>query len=248
MSWTASSRTFASAALLAGALAFAGCDAPREPRVETTAEPASEARDSRLLHADDFANLDRWVIEAERPASVTVRDGVLDVDTPAGITLWFTPRLEGPVEIEFEATAVAEGGPNDDVSDLNVFWMATNRDGGAPFPGRTGKFEDYNDLLTYYVGLGGNRNTTSRFRRYIGDAERRPLLPEHDLTTPDVLLVPNAKQKITLIADRNKIAYKRDGRTLFQLEDPAPYTSGWFALRSTKSHLRIERLRIRRLE
>ena len=43
------------------------------------------------------------------------------------------------------------------------------------------RFAAYNDLKTYYVGLGGNRNTTTRFRRYIGDPETRPLLPEHDL-------------------------------------------------------------------
>ena len=221
------------AGMLAGVLTLAGCQS---------------FSDSRLLHSDDFANLDRWVIEAEHAdARVTVHDGALDIDTPAGITLWFEPRLEGPLEIEFEATAVAEGGPNDEVSDLNVFWMASNRDGSAPF-GRTGRFEDYNDLVTYYVGLGGNRNTTTRFRRYIGDAERRPLLPEHDLTSPDVLLVPETKQKITLMADRNRIEYKRDGRALFQFDDPQPYTQGWFALRTTKSHLRIERLRIRRLD
>jgi len=29
-------------------------------------------------------------------------------------------------------------------------------------------------------------------------------------------------------------------------DDPAPYTSGWFALRTTYSHLRIGKLRIRR--
>ena len=59
------------------------------------------------------------------------------------------------------------------------------------------RFADYNDLKTYYVGLGGNRNTTTRFRRYIGDPATRPLLPEHDLSVADVLLVPNQKQKIT---------------------------------------------------
>jgi hypothetical protein len=188
------------------------------------------------------------VLESEQPARVAAGNGVLDIDTPAGLTLWFKPRLTGPVEIQFDATAVDAGGPNDQVSDLNVFWMASNRDGSAPFPSsRNGRFAAYNDLLTYYVGLGGNRNTTSRFRRYIGDSDLRPLRPEHDLSTPDTLLVPNRKQTITLIADRNTIEYKRDGRTLFRLEDPAPYTSGWFAIRTTQSHLRIERLRIRSL-
>ena len=86
---------------------------------------------------------------------------------------------------------------------------------------RAGRFAAYNDLKTYYVGLGGNRNTTTRFRRYIGDPETRPLLPEHDRSSPDVLLVPNRKQKIILIADRNTIEYRRDGKTLFRLEDRA---------------------------
>jgi hypothetical protein len=232
MSWTASSRTFASA--LALLLTLAACQAPHGA--------------GRLIHSDDFRSMNDWHVEAEQLSRVSVRGGALDIETSAGLTLWFKHRLEGPVEIEFDATAVSAGGPHDEVSDLNVFWMASNRDGSAPFPSsRQGRFAAYNDLLTYYAGLGGNRNTTSRFRRYVGDADNRPLLPEHDLGSSDVLLVPNRKQRITLIADRNRIEYKRDGRTLFKLDDPQPYTRGWFAIRTTRSHLRIERLRIRGL-
>ena len=141
---------------------------------------------------------------------------------------------------------MAEGGANDHVSDLNVFWMASNRDGAEPVfaKPRSGAFAEDNDLRTYYVGLGGNRNTTTRFRRYIGDPVQRPLLREHDLGSPEVLLVPNKKQTITLIADRNTIEFIRDGVTLFRVDDPAPYTHGWFALRTTQNHLRVERLRI----
>jgi hypothetical protein len=229
MSSTASSRTFVSALLL-----LAGC----------VAVPRGE-----LLHQDDFHDgLALWHVEAEKPGRVSAVNGVLDIDVPAGVTLWFKPRLEGPVTIEFEATAVAEGGPNDHVSDLNVFWMANNAEGAAPFftKKRSGAFAEYNDLRTYYVGLGGNRNTTTRFRRYIGDPVTRPLLPEHDLRTPAAMLVPNRKQRITLVANGSTIEYRRDDELLFRLEDPAPYENGWFALRTTASHLRIERLRIRR--
>jgi Domain of unknown function (DUF6250) len=227
MSSTASWRIFVSALLSA---LLGGCVSP----------------DPDALHfRDDFNDLGNWHIEAEEPGRIEARDGVLDIDVPAGATLWFKPRLSGSVRIEFEATAVAEGGPHDQVSDLNVFWMASNRDGSAPFPSqRSGAFAEYHDLLTYYVGLGGNRNTTTRFRRYIGDPQLRPLRPEHDLSAADVLLVPNQKQKIVLAADRNAIEYKRDDRTLFRFEDAAPYTSGWFALRTTQSHLRIRNLRI----
>jgi hypothetical protein len=158
----------------------------------------------------------------------------------------FERYLEGPLVIEFEATAVAEGGLNDQVSDLNFFWMANNPDGRQPVfaHARSGAFADYNNLLTYYVGLGGNRNTTTRFRRYIGDRVQRPLLPEHDLSAAAAMLAPNRKQTITLIADGSRVEYRRDGETLFVIDDPAPYTRGWFALRTTYSHLRIGALRI----
>ena len=230
MSSTASSRISASF----GFLLLAGC--------------ATQPAKPTLLFQDDFRSLDQWVIEAEQPARLSVDNGSFDIDTPAGLTLWFRPRLDGPVKIEFDATAVAHGGANDQVSDLNVFWMAANADGSAPFqPGpsqRSGQFAEYNNLLTYYVGLGGNRNTTTRFRRYIGDPAIRPLLPEHDLDTRDALLVPNRRQTITLVADGTRIEFQRDGRVLFRYEDAAPYARGWFALRTTFSHLRVERLRI----
>ena len=225
MSWTASSRT-----LLSSFLLLAGCAAgPRTP-IDTDA-----LRTGRL-----------WVFEGDESAKTVFHHGVLDIDSPAGVTLWYRSRLTGPIEIEFDAVAVSAGGPNDHVSDLNVFWMATNVDGSAPMtPARSsGRFEAYNDMLAYYVGLGGNRNTTTRFRRYIGDPNVRPLLPEHDLSAPGTLLVPNRVQRITLIANRGHIEYRRDGRTLFSYEDPNPYTSGWFALRTTKSHLKIRHLRI----
>jgi hypothetical protein len=230
MSSTASSRTFASALLLL----LAGC--------------ASQPRSAALFHDEFNAGLGNWQIEAEQPGRISAANGVLDIDVPAGVTLWFKPKLAGSVVTEFEATAVSAGGPNDQVSDLNVFWMANNRDGVAPVYARprSGAFAEYNDLLTYYVGLGGNRNTTTRFRRYIGDPVLRPLLPEHDLAQRDALLVPNRKQVITLMANGKAVEYWRDGEPLFQLDDAAPYTQGWFALRTTYSHLRIQHLRIYR--
>lgn len=201
------------------------------------------------LARDDFRDgLAQWSIELERSGSVRAVEGVLEIDVPAGATLWFKLEFSGPVAITFVATAIAAGGPNDRVSDMNTFWMARNKDGSAPFTqSRSGAFADYNDLLTYYVGLGGNSNTTTRFRRYIGDPISRPLLPEHDLASVGVLLVPNRPQTITMIADGPRIEYWRDGVRLLSYDDPAPYTKGWFAIRTVQSHLRIERLRVHRV-
>ena len=203
-----------------------------------------------IVASDDFKRgLDQWTIELEQPGSVRAADGVLDIDVPAGTTLWFKHELTAPVAIVFDATAVSAGGPNDRVSDMNTFWMATNK-GGAPAPfaqPRSGKFADYNDLLTYYVGLGGNSNTTTRFRRYVGDPVERPLLPEHDLASAESLLVANKKQTIMLVAHGSRIEYWRDGVRLLHYDDRAPYTRGWFAIRTVRSHLRIEGLRVHRL-
>src|SRR5690242_11523845 len=134
-------------------------------------EPLPSSPDARyqlagVVQHDEFQDgLIGWTLESERPAHVTATGGVLDIDTPAGLTLWLRSELHGPILIEYEAEAVSEGGPNDRVSDLNCFWMATDP-GSATGPAgrRTGAFSEYDTLATYYVGLGGNGNTTTRFR------------------------------------------------------------------------------------
>ena len=211
-------------------------------------------RAGKLLFSDDFAHgLGAWRVEMEQPGKVTVKDGVLNIDVPAGVTVWFRQELEGPVMIQYQATVISAGGPNDRVSDLNSFWMAT--DPAAPddifaHP-RSGKFAGYNSLRMYYVGLGGNGNTTTRFRRYIGDLVERPLLPENDLSVakhPDLGLVPNKTQTVTLVADGALIQYWRDGQKIFEITDPAPYTKGWFGIRTTKNHMQVRNFRVLRLD
>jgi lysophospholipase L1-like esterase len=176
---------------------------------------------------------------------VTAIGGVLDIDTPAGATLWRRSELQGPILIEYEAAAISAGGSNDRVSDLNCFWMATDP-GSATGPAgrRAGVFSEYNTLRAYYVGLGGNSNTTTRFRRYIASATERPLLPENDRSSPQDLLRPNQFQQIRIVADGGLIQYYRDAHKLFEYVDPQPYTHGWFAFRTTQSHVRIRHFRV----
>jgi hypothetical protein len=200
------------------------------------------AGEPKLLYTDDFRHgLSRWTAELEKPGRVDAKDGTLEMDVPAGCTVWFRRELTGPVAIEYEATMISRGGPNDRVSDLNCFWMAT----GATR--HSGKFADYNLLRAYYVGQGGNGNTTTRFRRYVGDPEVRPLLPEHDLASADVLLTPNVPRRIRLVADGQHIQYWADGKAIFDVVDAEPYTHGRFAFRTTFSHLAIRNFRVYRV-
>jgi hypothetical protein len=203
----------------------------------------------RLFTEDFRSGLSQWTSELEQPGKVEARGGILSVEVPAGCTVWFRPELQGAVMIQYEARMVQAGGPNDRVSDLNAFWMAT--DSRSPddlfATRRSGSFADYNQLRTYYVGQGGNSNTTTRFRRYIGDATDRPLLPEHDLRTADVLLKPNVWQTVQLVALGNRIQYYRDGRLIFDYTDPAPYTRGRFGFRTTDSHVELRNFEIYRI-
>ena len=205
------------------------------------AAPAANARET----------LSHWRIEAEPGATVTLRrGGVIDIDAADGVTLWYARPLTGPVAIDYDVMAVQAGGPHDAVSDVNAFWMAQDPavPGGSVLARpRGGAFARYDDLTTYYVGIGGNRNTTTRMRRYVGRAGERPLLPEHDRSDAAAMLVPNRWTHIRLIAKGQEVAVERDGVRLFTMHDTAPYMRGWFGLRTTRSHLRVKNLRFTRV-
>lgn len=201
------------------------------------------ATPSAVQQAEPTSNLRAWAVEQMPGGNVTTREGALVIEDAAGCTLWFREKLTAPVEISYTVTVVSAGGPHDRVSDLNCFWMANDpaQPAAPPFASgqaRTGKFSDYDSLLTYYVGCGGNENTTTRFRRYDGTAAR-PLLPEHDLRAPKFLLAPNQTYRIRLIARAGVAEFWRDGERLFTFRDPAPLTGGWFAFRTVHSHLVI---------
>ncbi|MFE2070412.1 DUF6250 domain-containing protein [Streptomyces sp. NPDC059467] len=200
----------------------------------------------QLLAADDFRHgTGQWQSELERGGSVTAKGGVLDVDVPAGASVWFKRPFSGRYEIDFTATPVSAGGANDRVSDLNSFWNA--RDSRSPedlfATPRSGALADHDYLTTYYAGLGANYNTTTRLRRYAGVAGSRPLI--YDYTSP--LLTANEPNRIRLVSDGEHIQYWDDGELVFDYTDEEPYTSGWFAFRTTWSHFHITDFRVWRI-
>ena len=198
-----------------------------------------------VLFSDDFSgDLSDWVAEGGQPQ---IADGKMEVNTPVGSTIWFKPRLYGNVLIEYDVTVIDQGGANDRVSDLNCFWMATDPDHPdnlfAASEDRGGVFPKYDGLNLYYVGYGGNNNTTTRFRRY--HEGERELLAEY--TDDPNLIIPNRKYHIQLVLFDHTAEFWRDGERLFRYADIEPYRQGHFGLRTVKNHLAMENFRVVRV-
>ncbi|PAZ16413.1 Tat pathway signal sequence domain protein [Streptomyces sp. SA15] len=223
-----------------GALAAGAALAALTP-TPATATPGH--RRGRLIARDDFRHgLDRWAVELQDGGTVTASRGVLEIDVPSGATVWFKKRLEGPYVLEYTATPVSEGGVNDRVSDLNNFWNAVDvrsPDDLFATP-RGGALEEYDYLKTYYAGYGANYNTTTRLRRYVGEAGVRPLV--YDYTEP--LLVANRPHRVRIVSDGTTVQWWNNGRIVFDYTDPEPYTEGHFAFRTVWSHFRISGFRV----
>lgn len=183
----------------------------------------------------------RWVVEQLPGGRVEVTPGQVRIKDEAGCTVWWTERLRAPLVIRYELTMIAAGGPLDRVSDANCFFLATDpaAPDGRPFgspSARSGRFSDYDSLRTYYVGMGGNENSTTRFRRYRGDGTK-PLRTEHDLQEARYLLEGNRTYRIEIrVGVDGLVEYRRDGEVFFSWHDPEPLREGWFALRTVKSH------------
>lgn len=185
--------------------------------------------------------LSRWVVEQQPGGTVAVQDGALVITDKAGCTVWWKDKLRAPVKISYRAKVA--GGER--VSDLNCFWMATDPKVGAQGDffakenGRDGVFAHYDGLKTYYVGCGGNGNTTTRFRRYDGHGAR-PLLPEHDRKEKDALLEGGREYRIEITVTKDgRTTWARDGVVWFDYVDPEPLREGWFGLRTVWSRIEV---------
>ncbi|PTT77503.1 hypothetical protein DBR42_25070 [Pelomonas sp. HMWF004] len=226
-----------------------------------TAESAAWCEAPRRLvqvATDDFrAGLSRWRLEAEDArATVTAQNGVLDIATPAGLSLWWREPLAGDYAIRFTALALPapdSAGPHAGrLSDLNMFWNATEADGSPPRP-RSGRFAEYDSLQAWYVGFGANGNTTTRLRRYgqgqrqllagfaqgeMAEPAEQPLSAATRLHTARPLAVEIVSRQPTA-ADPVHLRWSVNGTLLFRLADTPVQQAGHFALRTTASRLQL---------
>ncbi len=197
-----------------------------------------------LLFSDDFSGKEsagNYIIEKSNKDTnaVQFRDGHMELDSEGGLTVWYREKLKGDIRISFDRMLVMEAGPHDRLSDLNQFWMA-NDPGGNMF-NRTGGFREYDSLLMYYVGMGGNYNKTTRMRRYDG---KGTLEIVGEYTDSAHLLQPNHWYHIDIITRKGINSFIVDGVKYFEYEDKNQIGSGWFAFRSTRSRQRIDNLKI----
>ena len=180
-----------------------------------------------------------WIVESESPDySVNLRDGVCEITAPKGLTLWYREKMTGNVVIEYDAVVYDEK-EGDRLSDLNCFWMASDPNAKDVFKNldkRGGVFANAATMQLYYVGYGGNSNTTTRFRRYDGRPD--PALVK-EYTDPAHLLKPGKWYHIKLVSENGRVQYWIDGERLFDYADADPYTSGWFGFRTTWSRTAI---------
>lgn len=200
---------------------------------------------TQLIFSDDFSkglNQQNWIIEMDSTPNsrVYVENDQLISDTEGGVTIWLNLKLEDNYIIEYQRTVMVEDGANDRLSDLNQFWMASDPANEHLFT-RGGKFEEYDNLSQYYVGVGGNYNSTTRFRKYDGLGER---LIIGEKTETDFLLKPNKTYLVKIKVDNGHISYWMDDVLFFEYEDPQPLTSGYFGFRSTWSRHHIDYINI----
>lgn len=193
-----------------------------------------------------------WKVESESPDyKVTFIGDTAEIVSPKGLTLWRKEKMSGRVTIEYDACVVVEK-EGDRLSDLNCFWMAS--DPTCPDniwkreKWRNGIFLNCYSLQLYYMGYGGNYNSTTRFRRYDGneagitDPKVRPAIWK-EYTDADHLLKANHWYHIKITNEDNRISYYIDGKQLVDFRDAEPLTEGWFGFRTTLSRTRITNFR-----
>lgn len=221
-------------------LSFAQCCS------KDTACSVKQFTKGELLYQDDFENgMDSWIAETpESPNSkIETVDGKLIVDVDDGATVWFNKKLSGNILIEYNRKVIMNEGHNDRLSDLNQFWMANDPENKNLFT-RSGVFAEYHVLCQYYAGIGGNRNTTTRFRKYQGGGERTLLI---DLQDKPHLLMPNKMYFLQIVVKDGTTKLFVDGEEYFTYTDEDPLTEGYFGFRTVMSHQEMDNFKVYRL-
>ena len=190
-----------------------------------------------------------WRVESEAPDyKVSFHSDTCEILSPKGLTLWRKEKLQQGSTVEYDAYIVDEGKEGDRLSDLNAFWLASDpkaKDLWTRACWRSGIFTRCYTLQMYYLGYGGNYNSTTRFRRYNGDergvddvTKRPAILKEY--TDKAHLLKPNHWYHVKIESTiTGRTRFYIDGECIVDYLDPQPLKEGWFGFRTTLSRARI---------
>ena len=207
------------------------------------------------LNQKDFKKY--WKVESESPDyRISFRGDTCELLSPKGLTLWRRQQLSTNMVVEYDAQVVDEGQAGDRLSDLNCFWLASDpqqRDIWSREQWRSGIFVRCYTLQMYYLGYGGNHNSTTRFRRYTGDergvdstAFRPAILKEY--TDAEHLLRPNHWYHVKIESLDGRTRFYMDGELIVDYLDPTPLQNGWFGFRTTLSRTRITNFKARAID
>lgn len=200
----------------------------------------------QLLVSDDFTehSSENWIAETDSPdeTRVVFGDGCVDAQSPYGITLWYKTPFSGNYRIEYDVEFVLGGAIHERLSDMNCFWSASDPAHPENFFADSrarGAFATYNPLHLYYVGYGGNYNTTTRFRKYLGTS--KDIIAEYVDKTH--LLQENTMYHIAIEMENRVVRYFVNGECLVNYFDPEAYPGGYFGFRTILSHVRVRKFR-----
>lgn len=197
-------------------------------------------------NGNNTPELEKWIAEDESATmQLTLASDTLDIVAPGGLTLWYNEYLTEPYEIGYHISMPMQGGEYDRLSDLNCFWAAAD----PLYPDnifvrstwRNGVFKNYNTLNLFYVGYGGNENTTTRFRRYyaeyygVDDARVKPLIAEY--TDRAHLLASGKWYHIVIRVEKGVTTYSVNGEELFRASLKSGEGDGYFGLRLLQNHV-----------
>ena len=175
--------------------------------------------------------LKNWTIEDHSDeVKIIVSGDTLEITAPKGLTLWYNQHLTGDYEISYRVKMLMQGG-NDPEHPGNLF---------ARSEWRNGIFQHYKTLSLFYVGYGGNHNSTTRFRQYFAktadtsDAIARPVIKEY--TDKSHLLFPNKWYDIQIRVEKGITTYRINGEELFRLTIKDNEGDGHFGLRLLENH------------
>ena len=199
------------------------------------------------LNKRQFAKF--WQVESESPEyKVSFKGDTCEILSPKGLTLWRKEKIQQGMTVEYDACVADEGKTGDRLSDMNAFWLASDphaKDIWTRAAWRSGIFTRCYTLQMYYLGYGGNYNSTTRFRRYNGDetgvddATRRPAILK-EYTDKDHLLKANHWYHVKIESTiTGHTRFYIDGECIVDYLDPQPLENGWFGFRTTLSRTRI---------